>query len=154
VERTRWPGTLGRDHDHVEIGPRLDLAEMDIEPVGEGERRALADIGCNLLAVETRLMLVGGQDHDHIGPGDGLLNRLDRETGISGLGGGGRAGAQTDHHRDAGVAQIIGMGMALRAVADDGDLLALDEREVGVFVVVNVDAHVCVPSATKKYVRK
>jgi hypothetical protein len=28
--------------------------------------------------------------------------------------------------------------MALRAVADDGDLLALDEGEVGVFVVENV----------------
>jgi hypothetical protein len=31
--------------------------------------------------------------------------------------------------------------MALGAVADDGDLLALDEGEVGVFVVVNVDGH-------------
>ena len=33
------------------------------------------------------------------------------------------------------------MGMTLRAVTDDGDLLALDEGEVGVFVVVHVDGH-------------
>jgi hypothetical protein len=31
--------------------------------------------------------------------------------------------------------------MTLRAIADDGDLLALDEREIGVFVVINVYWH-------------
>jgi hypothetical protein len=28
--------------------------------------------------------------------------------------------------------------MALRAVADDGDLLALDERKIGVLIVINL----------------
>ena len=31
-----------------------------------------------------------------------------------------------------------GVRMALRAVAEDGDLLALDEREVGVLVVIDL----------------
>ncbi len=38
---------------------------------------------------------------------------------------------------DAGVAQIERMGVALAAVADDGDLLALDQVQVGVAIVVN-----------------
>jgi hypothetical protein len=33
------------------------------------------------------------------------------------------------------------MGMALGAVTDDGDLLALDQGEVRVFVVINVNSH-------------
>src|SRR6185437_11390551 len=50
----------------------------------------------------------------------------------------GRALAQRDRHLlDAGVAQIERMGMALAAIADDGDLLALDQVQVGVAVVVN-----------------
>jgi hypothetical protein len=48
--------------------------------------------------------------------------------------------AQADGHLDAGVVQVEGVGVALRAVADDGDLLALDEGEVGVLVVI--DLHV------------
>jgi hypothetical protein len=41
----------------------------------------------------------------------------------------------------AGFVQVERVRVALRAVAEDGDLLALDEREVGVFVVV--DLHCC-----------
>ena len=36
---------------------------------------------------------------------------------------------------DAGVAQVQRVGVALGAVADDGNLAALDDRQVGVVVV-------------------
>ena len=42
------------------------------------------------------------------------------------------AGAQADLHVDAALLQVQRVGVALRAVADDGDLLAADEGEVGV----------------------
>src|SRR6478752_1312524 len=42
---------------------------------------------------------------------------------------------EADAHVDAGVAKVEGVGVALAAVADDGDLLALDDRQVGVVVV-------------------
>src|SRR4029077_7366734 len=49
-----------------------------------------------------------------------------------------RALAQRHHDLlDPGVAQIERMGMALAAIADDGDLLALDQVQVGVTIVVN-----------------
>ncbi len=41
----------------------------------------------------------------------------------------------------AGVAQVQRMGVTLAAVADDGDLLALDQVQVGVAIVVN--SHDC-----------
>src|SRR5690606_37671233 len=46
--------------------------------------------------------------------------------------------AQADGDLDARVGQVLGVGMALRAIADHGDLLALDEGEVGVLVVINL----------------
>ncbi len=55
------------------------------------------------------------------------------EAGAFGLLGRGRAGAQRD--RDvlhAAVAQVLRMGVALAAVADDGDLLAGDQVQIGV----------------------
>ncbi len=45
-----------------------------------------------------------------------------------------------DGDLDAGVVEVLRVRVALRAVADDGDLLALDERQVGVFFVI--DFHV------------
>src|SRR5690606_14598139 len=53
------------------------------------------------------------------------------------LGDRGRTGAQTDSHVDTGVLQVAGVGMALGAVADDRDLLALDDGEITIFVVEN-----------------
>jgi len=36
---------LGRDHDHVEIGARHDPAEVDVEAMGESQRRAFLSLG-------------------------------------------------------------------------------------------------------------
>src|SRR5690606_5824679 len=44
----------------------------------------------------------------------------------------------------AGVLQVQRVGAALRAVADDGNLLALDEIEIGVAIVI--DTHCRLPS--------
>ena len=45
---------------------------------------------------------------------------------------------------DAGILEVQRMRVALAAVADDRDLLALDEIEVGIAIVI--DAHVTFPS--------
>ena len=55
-----------------------------------------------------------------------------------GLGGGRRALAQRDRHvLAAAVAEVLRMRVALAAVADHGDLLALDQADVGITVVIN-----------------
>src|SRR6185437_2159727 len=50
----------------------------------------------------------------------------------------GRALAQRDRDlRHAGIAQVERVGVTLAAVADNGDLLALDQVQVGVAIVIN-----------------
>ena len=70
--------------------------------------------------------------------GDGA----DDEAGLAGAVGVGRVGAEADADVDAGVLEVEGVGVALRAVADDGDFLRLDEGEVCVCVVVGL-CHDC-----------
>src|SRR6185437_14173957 len=47
----------------------------------------------------------------------------------------------TDDHLAAAIAQVLGVGVALRDVAQDGDGFALEQRKVGVFVVINSGGH-------------
>src|SRR5699024_2209235 len=53
-----------------------------------------------------------------------------------------RAVLQRDGDLDARVAQVHRVGVALRAVADDRDLLALDKGQIGVVVVEDLSTHV------------
>ena len=72
--------------------------------------------------------MIGREDHDDVGPLGGVGDGEDFEAGllrlIDRLAGGGQADADID----ARVLEIERMGMALRAVADDGYLLLLDKR--------------------------
>ena len=111
---------------------------MDIKAVGEHQRRAVLHVGVQVIGVNVGLQLVRRQHHHDVGPfgrlGDLLHRQLLRLRLLHSL----RILAQ--RHRDlldAGVAQIEGVGVALAAVADDGDFLALDQVQVGVAIVVN-----------------
>ena len=131
-------GALGRDHEHVEIGARLDQLEMDVEAVGEGEGGAFLQVGPEMVAIERALQFVRRQHHDDIGPG-GRGGRVHHgEARGLGLGDGGRPRAQRDAHVDnTGITQIGGMGMALAAIADDDDLLVADQADIGVAIVID-----------------
>jgi hypothetical protein len=136
----RMPRALRRDHQHVDGGLRLDQLEVNAEAVGEEQRGAVADVRRDLLLVDAPLQFVRGQDHDRVGPGRRLGDRHHLEAFGLGLPGRRRAGTQGHGDvGDAGVAQIEGMGVALRAVAYDGDLLVQNAGKVGVAIVV--DAH-------------
>jgi hypothetical protein len=80
-------------------------------------------------------VLVRREDHDDVGPFGSVGNVLDREACILRLGG--RLGAvlQGDDDLDAGIAQVERVGVALGTVANDGNLAALDDRQIGVVVV-------------------
>src|SRR3546814_18929450 len=89
-------------------------------------------------------MLVGGGDHDDVGPFGRFLVGKHLEAGGLGLFGGGRAGAECD--RDflhAAVAHVLRVGVALAAIPADGDLLPLDYFLVGFATVITL--HVCFP---------
>ena len=128
---------LRGDHDHVDALGRLDVAEADVEAVRRTTRVLPArQVVLDVVGVDAALVLVGREDHDDVGPLGGVGDRLrprsrpprpsrfDFESVL-----------EADDDLDARVAQVLRVGVALRAVADDGDLLALDERQVGVLVV-------------------
>ena len=86
-------------------------------------------------------LLVRQQHHDDICALDGFGHFLDLQAGVLSLAPRCATLAQTHRHVHAAFLQVQRVCMALRAVADDRDLLALDQREIGVLVVKNF--HVC-----------
>src|SRR5258706_657551 len=134
---------LGRHHQHVQVWARLDQLEMDIEAMGEQQGRPLLHVVFQLVLVDVGLQLVGRGHHHHIGPFGGIRHAHHLEAGGFRLLGR-RAGANRDHQfLDARVAHVLGMGMALGAKTDDGDLLVLDQIEIGIPIVI--DAHFLLP---------
>ena len=134
----RVAGALGGDHQHVEIGARLDEIEVHVEAVREQQRRALLHVGREFVAVDVRLQFVGREHHHDIGPFGGADDVEHLDAFGFGLLGGGRTRAQ--RHGDvlhAAVAHVEEMGVTLAAVTDDGDLLALDQIEIGVPIVIH-----------------
>src|SRR5579862_2334135 len=131
-------GSFGSDHGDVNGGGRLDGAETDVEAVGEHERFAGLKIGRNGLVVELLLLGVRNEDHDDIGPGRGFGGTLYDQTVFFGLGARGAAVVEADADVAAGIAEIKRVSVALRAVAEDRNLLGLDERQVGVLIVIEL----------------
>ena len=123
------------------IFSRLDIAVVDVETVGESQSSARLQVRLNLFLVNLGLVLVRQQDHDHVGFGDGLADRLDFQTLLLGVihGLGGRTQANDDVH--TGIAQVQRMGVTLRTVTEDGHLLAFKHRQVGVLFVPDSCCH-------------
>ena len=130
-------GAFGRDHRDVDVGRRQDLAEVDVEAVGEHQRAAWLQVGLDRLVVQALLRLIGHQHHHEVAQLDGLFHGLHTEVLLLGLLPGLAAFVEADHDIDATVLQVEGVGMPLAAVADDGDPLAGERRHVGVVVVVD-----------------
>ena len=126
---------LGGDHADVVGRTGLDVAVVDVEAVGEEHRGVLLEIRLNVVGPDRPLRLVGRQDHDDVGLGDGVGDGCDLQALLLGLGDRLRTLAEPDNHLDARIAQVQRMGVALRSVADDGCLLGLDQRQVRIGIV-------------------
>ena len=86
------------------------------------------------------MAFVRGEHHHHIGHSRRLVRGHDGEAGVLGFGPASGAFAQADNDvLRAAVPQVVGVGMALAAIAQYGDGPRLDEVEVGVAIVI--DAH-------------
>ena len=136
-------GALGRAHDDVHVLGGLDVAEVNVEAVGEGEGVAGLEVIFDVLLVDLGLRLVGNEHHDDVGFLGGGVHVAHLETGLLGLRPGAGALAQADAHVAAGVEQVQRVGMALGAVTDDGNLLVLDDLRIAVGLVVDRHSHCC-----------
>ena len=135
--RTVWPGPLGGDHDDVDVLGGLDAAEVDVEAVGEGQGLALGQVGLDGLLVELGLLLIVDEDHDDVG----VLGRVggghDGEALALGLGPALAALVEAHNNLHAALLQVQRVSVALGAVADDGDGLAVESLKVAVLLIEN-----------------
>ena len=119
---------------------------MDVEAVCKGQCLALGHVGGNLRVVDVGAELIGHEHHDDITGLGSLFDLHDLEVL---MGGGKLAGllpvggtlAQANDHIDAALGQVFGVGVALRAEADDGNGLAVEHAEVAIGIVILVDSH-------------
>jgi hypothetical protein len=77
---------LWRDHDHVQVSARDDLAKMDVEAVREAERGALLHIRLDVLAIGRRDVLVRHEHHHEVGAFHRLGGLLHFEASVCGFG--------------------------------------------------------------------
>ena len=100
---------------------------MNVEAVGERQRRALLEVGFDIVLVDAGDVLVGHQHDDEIGAAHRFADFLDRQAGFFRLVPRSAVLAQADRDLDAGLVQIQRMGVALRAVANDANFFRLDQ---------------------------
>ena len=117
----------------------LDQVEVHVETVRERQCRAVADIGLDFVLVDVGLQFVGDEHHDDVGPfgGVGDVDITLRPSPCAFLAGAGALAQRDDDVFHAAIAHVERMSMALAAVADDGHLLALDQVQVGVAIVID-----------------
>ena len=132
---------LGGDQGAVDSLGRDDLAEVDVEPVRAEQEVARPKVRLDLAGVDVALDLVGQEDIDQVAGLGGLGGRHRLEAVADGQVVIGRARALADHHVAARVAQVLRLGVPLAAIADHRDRLALEQREVGILVVVHLGGH-------------
>ena len=111
---------------------------MDVQAMGESDRRPFADIRRDFVGIDIGLQLVGRQHHQHVAPGGGFGDGHHLQAGGFGFGPAGAIGTQCHGDvGDAAVFQVIGVSVALAAVTDDHDFFGLDQVHVGVAIVIN-----------------
>ena len=131
-------GGLGRNHRDVNVSRRLDRPEADIEAMGEHQSLPCREVGRDFFLVDVRLNRVRHQNHDDVGPGCNFSDCSDRQAAGLGFGSRFAAGGQSDSHVNAAVLQVESVGVALGAIANDGDFLAPDERDIGGILVIHL----------------
>ena len=127
--------SLGSDHHNVHISGGLDQLEADVEAVGKAQHLAGAQVGSDLLLVDVLLEFIGQQHHDPVRFGGGVGNVENLKTVSLGLVRRAASFIKTNHHVHATVFEVQCVGMALGAITDDRDGLAVQQTEIGVGVV-------------------
>ncbi|MPM26797.1 hypothetical protein SDC9_73302 [bioreactor metagenome] len=104
--------------------------------MGKSNGLAAGEVGGDIGAVHIGLLLVVDENHDDVGLLGSLGGCHDGKAVLLGDSPAFSALVKADDDVAAGIAQVHGMGMALGAIADNGDLLPLQITELAVFFIV------------------
>ncbi len=133
---------FGGDHDDVDVFRRDDGAVEDGEAVGEEECLSFGEVGGDVFGVDGSDGGVGRGDHDDVCLLGGFGGVEDFEAELFSDGAGFRFRVEANDDVYARFFEIEGVGVSLRAEADDGAGLAFEDVEVGVFVGVDFSGHI------------
>ena len=89
----------------------------------------------DFLVIDLFLELIRQQHHDPVRLGGSIRDAQNLQAVGLGFVSGAASFVEAHHHVHAAVLEIQGVGMALGAVADDGNCLAAEQREIGIGVV-------------------
>ena len=95
------------------------------------------------LLVLLGLLGVGDQDHDHVRDACRIGYRGDDQTGGLSLRLRFAVRRQTNDDIDAAIFKIEGVGVALAPITDNGDRLAVKQREIGILVIIKLSHSNC-----------
>ena len=109
--------------------------------MSESERVASMQVRSDVLLVNLRLQLIGNKNHDDIGFFGSLVLEHDLQASFFSLCPALGALAQTNANVDARVHEVERMGVALRAITDNRNLLTLDDLGVHVIFVIDSNSH-------------
>ena len=128
-------GAFGGDHEHIDIFWRHDGFEMDVEAVGCAQGFAGLEIWRDGFVVNFGLHFIGKGDDDQIAGLHGFFDADWIKTFFDGQPAVGAIFAIGDDDFDAGIAKVLGVGVALRTEADHGDGFAAKSVEGGILFV-------------------
>lgn len=116
--------SMGGDENDITGPGRLDITELDGSAMQKPEGRVQPEMIFDLVTVDSTMEMVGEGKADDVGSlGDVGYGEDGRESVLSCGSAGFGAGRQTDSDRVAGVTQVQSEGAALRAVAQNSNLL-------------------------------
>jgi hypothetical protein len=128
---------FGSDHDDVDVGARLYLPVVNVEAVSKRQGCAGLEVGFDLGTIDFGDVFIGQKNHNQVGGLNRVGNFSNFQAGVFGFRPRGTAFAQTDNDVHPGLVQVECVGVALRTITNNGDLFALNQREVTIFVVKN-----------------
>jgi len=134
-------GSLGGDHDDVDMLGRLDRLVMDREAVAEEEGVPGMEIGGDILLIDLGDDEVGDSHHDHIGLLDCLGGVKNLEAELLGDLTAFALWVKSDDDLDAALLEVEGMGVSLGTEADHGTGFPLEELQVGIFAGIDFSGH-------------
>ncbi len=110
---------------------------MHIEAMGKSNGCTIANVRGNFVAVNIGLQFIGRCHHHQVSPFGSFCNRHHLEAVGFNFLRRGRASLEADNQiLGTRILEVQRMGAALRAIADDGHFLALDQVYVSIPVII------------------
>src|SRR5690606_2405604 len=107
------------NHDDVQILAWHDLVVMDIETMSKSQRSTFLEVVGYFIMEYFSHILIRQQDHHNICILDCITNLGNLVSGLFRFGPGAAFFTQANSDIDAGVFEVLRMGMALGAITDD-----------------------------------